>query len=95
MSYDSSLASIARKHSADMARTNYFAHVNLQGLDPSGGRIKPDIPVTKIMDHITQPGLQKISCRIISMIPLRLAMEFPGMTGAHKRRLPNRPLKGG
>jgi uncharacterized protein YkwD len=36
LSYDSSLASIARKHSADMARNNYFAHVNLQGLDPTG-----------------------------------------------------------
>ncbi|PKL57999.1 MAG: CAP domain-containing protein, partial [Methanomicrobiales archaeon HGW-Methanomicrobiales-5] len=36
LSYDSSLASIAREHSADMARNNYFAHVNLQGLDPSG-----------------------------------------------------------
>jgi uncharacterized protein YkwD len=36
LNYDSSLASIARKHSADMARNNYFAHVNLQGLDPTG-----------------------------------------------------------
>jgi uncharacterized protein YkwD len=36
LSYDSSLVSIARKHSADMALNNYFAHTNLQGLDPSG-----------------------------------------------------------
>jgi uncharacterized protein YkwD len=36
LSYDSSLASIARKHSADMARNNYFSHYNLQGLDPTG-----------------------------------------------------------
>ena len=36
MSYDSSLASIARKHSADMAKNNYFSHYNLQGLDPTG-----------------------------------------------------------
>jgi len=36
LSYDSSLASIARKHSADMAANNYFSHTNLQGLDPSG-----------------------------------------------------------
>lgn len=35
LSYDSSLASIARKHSADMARNNYFSHYNLQGLDPT------------------------------------------------------------
>ena len=35
LSYDSSLAPIARKHSADMARNNYFEHVNLQGLDPT------------------------------------------------------------
>jgi uncharacterized protein YkwD len=35
LSYDASLASIARKHSADMARNNYFSHNNLQGLDPS------------------------------------------------------------
>jgi uncharacterized protein YkwD len=35
LSYDASLASIARKHSADMARNNYFSHYNLQGLDPS------------------------------------------------------------
>ena len=35
LSYDSSLASIARKHSADMARNNYFAHVNLEGLGPT------------------------------------------------------------
>ncbi len=36
LSYDPSLASIARKHSADMALNNYFEHVNLQGLDPTG-----------------------------------------------------------
>ena len=36
LSYDSSLASIARKHRADMARNNYFSHYNLQGLDPTG-----------------------------------------------------------
>lgn len=35
LSYDSSLVAIARKHSADMARNNYFSHDNLQGLDPS------------------------------------------------------------
>jgi uncharacterized protein YkwD len=35
LSYDSSLASIARKHSADMAQNNYFSHYDLQGLDPS------------------------------------------------------------
>lgn len=34
--YDSSLADIARKHSADMAKNNYFSHDNLQGLDPTG-----------------------------------------------------------
>lgn len=34
--YDSSLSAIARKHSEDMARNNYFSHYNLQGLDPSG-----------------------------------------------------------
>lgn len=36
LSYDTSLASIARKHSADMAKNNYFSHYNLQGLDPTG-----------------------------------------------------------
>lgn len=36
LSFDSSLASIARKHSADMAQNNYFSHYNLQGLDPTG-----------------------------------------------------------
>jgi uncharacterized protein YkwD len=36
LSYDSTLASIARKHSEDMARNHYFSHNNLQGLDPSG-----------------------------------------------------------
>lgn len=36
LSYDASLASIARKHSADMARNYYFSHYNLQGLDPTG-----------------------------------------------------------
>jgi uncharacterized protein YkwD len=35
LSYDSSLGSIARKHSADMAQNNFFAHVNPQGLDPT------------------------------------------------------------
>jgi uncharacterized protein YkwD len=34
--YDSSLADIARKHSADMAKNDYFSHYNLQGLDPTG-----------------------------------------------------------
>ncbi|MCJ7469440.1 CAP domain-containing protein [Candidatus Bathyarchaeota archaeon] len=33
--YDSSLAAIARKHSEDMARNNYFDHENLQGLSPT------------------------------------------------------------
>ena len=33
--FDSSLITIARKHSEDMAKNNYFAHTNLQGLDPS------------------------------------------------------------
>jgi uncharacterized protein YkwD len=33
--YDSSLASVARKHSADMAQNNYFSHYDLQGLDPT------------------------------------------------------------
>lgn len=36
LSYDSSLASIARRHSEDMARNNYFSHTNRQGLDPTG-----------------------------------------------------------
>lgn len=36
LSYDSSLASIARKHSADMAQNSFFSHYNLQGLDPTG-----------------------------------------------------------
>jgi len=35
LSYDGSLASIARKHSADMARNNYFSHINIQGFDPT------------------------------------------------------------
>ena len=35
LSYDSSLASIARKHSEDMAKNNYFAHDNLRGLGPT------------------------------------------------------------
>lgn len=35
LGYDSSLASVARKHSADMAQNNYFSHYNLQGLDPT------------------------------------------------------------
>ncbi len=33
--FDSSLTSIARKHSEDMARNNFFSHDNLQGLGPS------------------------------------------------------------
>jgi uncharacterized protein YkwD len=33
--FDPALEDIARKHSADMARSNYFAHVNRQGLDPT------------------------------------------------------------
>lgn len=35
LSYDSSLASVARKHSADMAQNKYFSHYDLQGLDPT------------------------------------------------------------
>jgi uncharacterized protein YkwD len=35
LSYDSSLASVARKHSADMAQNNFFSHTNLQGLGPT------------------------------------------------------------
>jgi uncharacterized protein YkwD len=35
LSYDSALAAIARKHSEDMARNNYFEHDNLGGLGPT------------------------------------------------------------
>ena len=35
LTFDSSLATIARGHSQDMARNNYFSHVNLQGLAPA------------------------------------------------------------
>ena len=35
LSFDPSLAAIARGHSQDMAKNNYFSHVNLQGLSPS------------------------------------------------------------
>ena len=35
LSFDSSLAVIARGHSQDMAKNNYFSHVNLQGLSPA------------------------------------------------------------
>lgn len=33
---DLALSDIARSHSLDMARNNYFSHTDLQGLDPSG-----------------------------------------------------------
>jgi uncharacterized protein YkwD len=35
LSFDQALAGIARKHSEDMARNNYFSHYNLRGLDPT------------------------------------------------------------
>jgi uncharacterized protein YkwD len=35
LSFDPSLAAIARGHSQDMAKNNYFSHVNLKGLNPS------------------------------------------------------------
>jgi uncharacterized protein YkwD len=35
LSFDPSLAAIARGHSQDMAKNNYFSHVNLQGLSPA------------------------------------------------------------
>ena len=35
LSMDTALASIARAHSRDMAANGYFAHVNLNGLDPT------------------------------------------------------------
>lgn len=35
LSFDSSLAAIARGHSQDMAKNNFFEHVNLQGLSPA------------------------------------------------------------
>jgi uncharacterized protein YkwD len=35
LSFDPALATIARKHSQDMAQNNYFEHVNLRGLSPS------------------------------------------------------------
>jgi uncharacterized protein YkwD len=35
LQWDASLATIARKHSEDMAKNNYFSHYNLQGLDPT------------------------------------------------------------
>ncbi len=35
LKWDDKLARIARKHSEDMARNNYFSHVNQQGQDPT------------------------------------------------------------
>jgi uncharacterized protein YkwD len=35
LNYDSSLASIARMHSTDMAQNNYFSHYTPQGLSPT------------------------------------------------------------
>jgi uncharacterized protein YkwD len=35
LSFDQVLAGIARKHSEDMAKNNYFSHYNLRGLDPT------------------------------------------------------------
>jgi uncharacterized protein YkwD len=35
LTFDSSLATIARGHSQEMAINNYFSHVNLQGLSPT------------------------------------------------------------
>jgi uncharacterized protein YkwD len=36
LKFDSLLILIARKHSVDMAKNNFFSHYNLQGLDPTG-----------------------------------------------------------
>ena len=35
LGFDDALAAIARSHSADMARSNYFSHTNLRGQSPS------------------------------------------------------------
>ncbi|MCH8868976.1 MAG: CAP domain-containing protein [Chloroflexi bacterium] len=35
LAFDSKIASIAQNHSVDMALNDYFAHDNLQGLDPT------------------------------------------------------------
>ena len=40
LQYDPNLVSIARKHSEDMAKNNFFSHYNLQGLGPTERGIK-------------------------------------------------------
>lgn len=46
--YNEQLSEVARAHTEDMAKNNYFDHVNLQGLGPS--------------DRITKAGINWISC---------------------------------
>ena len=40
LEWDEKLASIARKHSQDMALNNYFSHINLKGEDPTARALK-------------------------------------------------------
>jgi len=47
LSFDPSLAAIARGHSQDMAKNNYFSHVNLQGLDPAARGNQQGYPCRK------------------------------------------------
>lgn len=45
--WDSNLATVAREHSSDMAKNNFFDHINLKGEDPTARAIKHGYNVHK------------------------------------------------
>ena len=62
---DSNLASIARGHSQDMAKNNYMAHVDPQGLDPSARATKAGYSTRKdIGNNRYQTGIGEIIAKM-------------------------------
>jgi uncharacterized protein YkwD len=47
LAFDSSLATIARRHSQDMAANNYFSQIDLQGMDPTARGNQQGYPCRK------------------------------------------------
>jgi len=73
LTFDSRIADLARGHSQDMTRNNYFDHEDLNGNGPSWRAQQNGICVSGIGENIIQLG----RVRWIFLIPLPIPIPIP------------------
>jgi len=57
LSYSIDLEKVAKSHSEDMAKNNFFSHTNLNGENPTKRALKMGIPVQKQRGGIIFKGI--------------------------------------